>query len=127
MHIKSIRTLSGPNIYSHRPVLLMRLDLDHLDEKETREFKGFNDRLVACLPGLNDHQCEVVREHLLHGGTAYLIEDGWLVERTRSETHKIIDVFSVPATMDGIADFQVANLLAAIAACRSQNVPRQVL
>src|SRR5215211_9221942 len=90
MHIKSIRTLSGPNIYSHRPVLLMRLDLDHLDEKETREFKGFNDRLVACLPGLNDHQCEVVREHLLHGGTAYMIEDGWLVERTRSETHRSI-------------------------------------
>jgi hypothetical protein len=73
MHIESIRTLSGPNIYSHRPVLLMRLDLDDLDEKETREFKGFNDRLVACLPGLNDHPCSLGRPggfvQRLHEGT----------------------------------------------------------
>jgi cyanophycin synthetase len=36
-------------------------------------------------------------------------------------------VFSVPSTMNGLADFQVANLLASIAACRAQNVPRQVI
>jgi cyanophycin synthetase len=70
---------------------------------------------------------EVVREHLLHGGTAFVLEDGWLVEVTKRESHKIIDVFSVPSTMNGLADFQVANLLASIAACRAQNVPRQVI
>jgi cyanophycin synthetase len=70
---------------------------------------------------------EIVRQHLLHGGTAFVLEDGWLVEMTKRETHKIIDVFSVPATMNGIADFQVANLLAAIAACRAQNVPREMI
>src|SRR5436190_16706634 len=59
MQIQSIRTLSGPNVYSHRPVLLMRLDLEELDEKETREFRSFNDRLLGCLPGLNDHQCSL--------------------------------------------------------------------
>jgi cyanophycin synthetase len=70
---------------------------------------------------------EVVREHLLHGGTAFVLEDGWLVEVTKRESHKIIDAFSVPSTMNGLADFQVANLLAAIAACRAQNIPRQVI
>ena len=72
MHIDSIRTLAGPNVYSHRPVLLMRLDLQDLDRKETREFKGFNDRLLACLPGLNEHQCSLGRP----GGFVQRLEEG---------------------------------------------------
>jgi cyanophycin synthetase len=69
----------------------------------------------------------VVREHLSQGGTAFLLQDGWLVETTKNESHKIVDVSSVPATMNGLAEFQVANLLAAVAACRAQNVPRDVI
>ncbi|HKP12392.1 MAG TPA: cyanophycin synthetase [Blastocatellia bacterium] len=57
MRIDKIRTLSGPNVYSHSPVLLMRLDLQELDEKESREVDGFNDRLLALLPGLGHHHC----------------------------------------------------------------------
>jgi cyanophycin synthetase len=74
-----------------------------------------------------DENNPVVRQHLLDGGTAFLFVDGWLVERTKSKTHKIIDVSSVPATVNGLAEFQVANLLAAVAACRAQNVPREVI
>ena len=69
----------------------------------------------------------VVHEHLNQGGTAFLLHDGWLVETTRNERHKIVDVLSVPATMNGLAEFQVANLLAAVAACRAQGVPRDVI
>ena len=69
----------------------------------------------------------VVREHLLQGGTAFLFQDGWLWETTRNETYRIIDVASVPATMNGSAEFQVANLLAAVAACRAHNVPRYAI
>lgn len=69
----------------------------------------------------------VIREHLLQGGTAFLLQDGWLVEAIRSETYRIIDVASVPATMNGVAQFQVANLLAAVAACRAHNVPRYAI
>lgn len=72
MQIDSIRTLAGPNVYSHRPVLLMRLDLEELDGQETREFKGFNDRLRACLPGLNDHECSLGRP----GGFVQRLEEG---------------------------------------------------
>jgi hypothetical protein len=52
MKIESIRTLSGPNVYSYRPVLLMRLDLRKLAERESREFEGFNERLRALLTGI---------------------------------------------------------------------------
>ncbi|HEX8290481.1 MAG TPA: cyanophycin synthetase [Pyrinomonadaceae bacterium] len=57
MKVESIRTLAGPNVYSHRPVLLMRLDLEDLYEKESYEIPGFVERLLALLPGLGEHQC----------------------------------------------------------------------
>jgi cyanophycin synthetase len=69
----------------------------------------------------------VVQEHLEQGGTAFLLQGGWVVETTRNESHKIVDVASVPMTMNGLAEFQVSNLLAAVAACRAQNVPRDVI
>jgi cyanophycin synthetase len=92
MYIESIRTLHGPNVYSHRPVLLMRLDLEDLDSKETREFKGFNDRLVACLPGLNDHQCSLGRA----GGFVQRLDEGTyfghVVEHVAIELGALADV-----------------------------------
>jgi cyanophycin synthetase len=57
MRIQSIRTLAGPNVYSHRPALLMRLDLEDLDGRESFEVPGFVERLVALLPGLGEHHC----------------------------------------------------------------------
>lgn len=61
MKIESIRTLHGPNVYSHRPVLLMRLDLGELAERESREFKGFTERLLTLLPGIENHHCSLGR------------------------------------------------------------------
>ena len=72
-------------------------------------------------------ESEVVHEHLQQGGTAFLFQEGSLFETTKDEAHKILDVSSVPATMNGIAEFQVANLLAAVAACRAHNIPRDVI
>src|SRR5215207_3525612 len=61
MKIESIRTLNGPNVYSYRPVLLMHLDLGELDERESREFNGFNERLLTILPGIQNHHCSFGR------------------------------------------------------------------
>lgn len=55
MKVESIRTLNGPNVYSHHPVLLMHLDLGELLERESREFKTFNEQLVNILPGIRNH------------------------------------------------------------------------
>src|SRR5215204_854801 len=57
MKIESIRTIAGPNVYSHRPVLLMTLDLEDLYERESHELPGFVGRLLALLPGLGEHHC----------------------------------------------------------------------
>ena len=57
MRVERIRTLAGPNVYTYRPALLMRLDLEDLAERESRELSGFNERLLELLPGLRKHTC----------------------------------------------------------------------
>ncbi|HYV82141.1 MAG TPA: cyanophycin synthetase [Pyrinomonadaceae bacterium] len=72
MKVESIRTLHGPNVYSYRPVLLMSLDLGELVERESREFNGFNDRLLTLLPGIHNHHCSLGRP----GGFVTRLEEG---------------------------------------------------
>jgi cyanophycin synthetase len=57
MQIHRTRTLAGPNIYSHRPMLAMELDLGELYAVESYEAPGFVERLLQLLPGLYDHHC----------------------------------------------------------------------
>ena len=72
MKVESIRTLNGPNVYSYHPVLLMSLDLGGLVERESREFNGFNDRLLKLLPGIRNHHCSLGHE----GGFVIRLEEG---------------------------------------------------
>ena len=72
MKVESIRTLHGPNVYSYRPVLLMHLDLGELVERESREFHGFNERLLTTLPGIHNHHCSVGQP----GGFVARLEEG---------------------------------------------------
>src|SRR5215212_3496324 len=72
MKIERIRPLTGPNVYSYRPVLLMKLDLDELAERESREFEGFNERLLTILPGIENHHCSLGRP----GGFVTRLDEG---------------------------------------------------
>ena len=72
MKVECIRTLNGPNVYSYRPVLLMSLDLGELVERESREFNGFNDKLLTLLPGIHNHHCSLGRP----GGFVTRLEEG---------------------------------------------------
>jgi cyanophycin synthetase len=57
MRVVEFRTFAGPNVYSHRPVLVMRLDLEDLTERESYELPHLVERLPALLPGLAEHHC----------------------------------------------------------------------
>src|SRR5262245_39591906 len=57
MRIGEIRTLAGPNVYSFRPVLSIKLYLEELAGRESREFPGFNELLLELMPGLLKHHC----------------------------------------------------------------------
>jgi cyanophycin synthetase len=53
--------LSGPNVYSDKPVALARIELGELTGVQTTDFPGFAGRLTAALPGLASHHCAAGR------------------------------------------------------------------
>jgi cyanophycin synthetase len=72
MKVKSIRILNGANVYSHKPVTIMFIDLNELKGKKSIEIAGFNERLLEKLPALKEHSCLVEKpgdfvEHLEKG------------------------------------------------------------
>jgi cyanophycin synthetase len=73
MKIEDIRFIPGPNLYLHRPVMVMRLHLEEHAGKESYEFPGLTERLLNLLPGLNEHHCAKGEPggfvERLHGGT----------------------------------------------------------
>ncbi|MES2527856.1 MAG: cyanophycin synthetase [Bdellovibrionota bacterium] len=72
MKIRSIRTFTGPNVFHHKPVLLMILELEALTEKASCDIPGFNERLVEALPGIRKHHCSPGHE----GGFVERLERG---------------------------------------------------
>ncbi len=85
MKILNIRTIPGPNVYSHQPVLVMKLDLEDLAGRESYEVPGFTDRLLQLLPGCYEHYCGLGRPggfvERLRGGTYF----GHIVEHVALE------------------------------------------
>src|SRR5688572_17798973 len=85
MRILNIRTVLGPNVYSHSPALVMTLDLESLAGIESYEVPGFNDRLLSLLPGIHEHHCGLGRRggfvERLQGGTWF----GHVVEHVALE------------------------------------------
>ncbi|QSZ27356.1 cyanophycin synthetase [Aceticella autotrophica] len=56
MIIKDIRVYRGRNIYCHRPVIKLTVDIEG-QNLPTKDIPGFNDRLIELLPGLAKHNC----------------------------------------------------------------------
>ncbi len=59
MQIRKVLALRGPNIWSRHPVLEAWVDLGPLKDSSSKDFPGFNDRLMAWLPSMIDHRCSV--------------------------------------------------------------------
>jgi cyanophycin synthetase len=74
MRIVTTRTIDGPNVFTHSPVVMMTLDLQDLHERESCDISGFVDRLLERVPGLAEHVC----------GKGY---PGGFVERLREGTY----------------------------------------
>src|SRR5437868_9971494 len=86
MKILNIRTIPGPNVYSHQPVLVMKLDLEDLAGRESYEIPGFVDRLLHRLPGCYEHYCGLGRRggfvERLRGGR--ISGTSWSMSRSSS-------------------------------------------
>jgi cyanophycin synthetase len=49
--------LNGPNFWSYRPCVWMRIDLGPFRDRPSSEIRGFGDELRKLLPGLQEHHC----------------------------------------------------------------------
>lgn len=65
----------GPNIYSRRPMVRIRINLGPLEARPTNTLPGFSDRLLAILPGLGRHHCSLGR---VGGLVDRMAEGTWL-------------------------------------------------
>ncbi|HYP53924.1 MAG TPA: Mur ligase family protein, partial [Pyrinomonadaceae bacterium] len=61
----------------------------------------------------------LLKRHVGQGGTADVVRDGWVVEASPEGEREVLSVAGVPVTMWGTAEFQVSNVLAAVAASRA--------
>src|SRR5205085_8390032 len=67
----------------------------------------------------------VLLDHAATGGLAFFFRDGWIVEVEDGTEHRIVEAAAIPATMNGTADFQIANVMAAVAAARALGITRE--
>ncbi len=57
MKIIELRAIRGPNYYSRHPVILMRLDIEKLEEKPTDMVPNFKENSHKMMPTLYEHRC----------------------------------------------------------------------
>ncbi|QSO47926.1 cyanophycin synthetase [Alicyclobacillus mengziensis] len=90
MRITSVRHVDGPNLYIYKPILVARIELEALTNRESVDLHGFVSRLLDYLPGLHDHHCAKGRPggfvERLHEGTYF----GHIVEHTAIELASIL-------------------------------------
>ncbi|HEV2763417.1 MAG TPA: Mur ligase family protein, partial [Pyrinomonadaceae bacterium] len=97
--------------------LILNADDEHLARLADEPRVGADRKRVVYFSLRENHL--LIRRHLDAGGTAYVLRDGWAVEATPQGERRLLRVAAVPATMYGTAEFQVANVLAAVAAARA--------
>ncbi|AGA24988.1 cyanophycin synthetase family protein [Singulisphaera acidiphila] len=61
MEIRKVLALRGPNIWARFPVLEAWVDLKELKDSPSNQLPGFNERLMAWLPGMIEHRCSLGR------------------------------------------------------------------
>ena len=63
MRILDMKVMSGPNYWSNKrhKLIVMRLDLEDLEEKPTHKILGFADRLEKMFPSMYEHRCSEER------------------------------------------------------------------
>lgn len=70
--IYDFMTYPGPNIYSHRPIMKLIVDLGDYCETPTKDIDGFNEKLIQSFPGLARNCCSLGYE----GGFLQRLKEG---------------------------------------------------
>jgi cyanophycin synthetase len=91
VEILQIKHYNGRNIYAHKPVLYLEIDLGKYGQRESKEIKGFNEKLLEILPGIAEHQCGISKakgfKKRLEEGTFF----GHVIEHVCLEILKLLE------------------------------------
>ncbi len=75
MKILDIHALRGPNIYHNKPCIIMRLDLEEMEQRPSDTIPNFRERIEKIIPSLIEHRCSVGQR----GGFLQRVEEGtWM-------------------------------------------------
>jgi len=75
LEIVQTQVFRGPNYWSYEPSIRMLVDLGSLEEWPSNQIPGFNEGLLALLPGVAEHSCSLGRR----GGFGERLIDGtWM-------------------------------------------------
>lgn len=72
-----------------------------------------------------DENNPLVEYHVANGGLAYFRKGDEIIEAQGKSFQSIIKLADIAVTMNGAAEFQVANVLASVAACRAKGLSIQ--
>jgi cyanophycin synthetase len=87
--------LKGPNYWSYRPCVWMRIDLGPFQDRPTDRIDGFKDRLVKLIPTLHEHHCSEGRP----GGFLTRVQEGtWLGHVAEHVAIEIQQRVGIPVT-----------------------------
>src|SRR6478672_1357982 len=77
MNILDIKVMNGPNYWSSKrhKLIVMRLDLEDMEEKPTNKIPGFGDRLQKMFPTMFEHRCS---EGVAGGFFSRVAEGTWM-------------------------------------------------
>ena len=64
MKIVEIKVLRGPNFWSNfrKKLIVMKLDLEELEELPTNKIDGFSERIQEMFPSMKSHRCSKTYE-----------------------------------------------------------------
>jgi len=91
---------------------LVKLATEHLKKRKPREITLFS----------MQRRNRFLRDHVANGGRGYFYDEGCIYKLSGREETRLIRAADVPLTLDGTAQFQITNLMAAFALCASQGV-----
>jgi cyanophycin synthetase len=66
---------------------------------------------------------ETISQHISLGGTAVVLQDGYVVIHSSKPSVRLLSVLDAPITLSGVATFNIANVLAAAAALHGLGIP----
>jgi cyanophycin synthetase len=124
IRLERVNYLRGPNIWTYRSVLEVWLDLGELENWPSSRLPGFNDRLTALLPTLEEHHCGVGER----GGFLQRLHEGtWMGHVLEHVVIELLNLADMPTAFGQTRSTSRAGVYRMVFRARDEQVARVAL